>query len=153
MFPSRFAVAAVLSLAFACGAFAQTTASLTGTVTVLELPLPGVTITVSSPALQGTRSIVTGDSGAYELAALPPGDYGVEFTREGFATFRTHAALRLSQTARVDAEMLPEGSDFIVITAPAEPVLETPQVSTSLTLQQIERLPVPRNQLATPQFA
>src|SRR5207253_7176749 len=42
------------------GAFAQTTATLTGTVTTEGKGLPGVTVTVSSPNLQGTRTTVTG---------------------------------------------------------------------------------------------
>ncbi|MGH9419282.1 MAG: TonB-dependent receptor plug domain-containing protein, partial [Thermoanaerobaculia bacterium] len=45
------------------------------------------------------------------------------------------------------------GSERITIHASAPSVLETPEVSTSLTLRMIERLPVQRNQLATAQFA
>src|SRR6266576_2901042 len=50
------------------------------------LAVPGVTVTVSSPALQGTRVATTGEDGAYSLRALPPGDYTVKFEREGFST-------------------------------------------------------------------
>src|ERR1700681_3136107 len=50
------------------------------------LAAPGVTVTVSSPALQGTRVATTGEDGAYSVRALPPGDYTIKFEREGFAT-------------------------------------------------------------------
>ena len=48
-------------------------------------PLPGVTITISSPSLQGTRSTVTGEAGAYDFASLPPGVYSVSFDLPGIA--------------------------------------------------------------------
>src|SRR5437899_10146660 len=99
MFPSRFAAAA-LSLAFASAVFAQTSASLTGTVTAGGRPLAGVTVTISSPALQGTRSAVTGDSGAYELASLPPGKYLADFMKTGYVAPKIRSVLRLSQTTR-----------------------------------------------------
>ena len=37
--------------------------------------LPGVTVTASSPNLQGPREVVTSGSGDYVLALLPPGTY------------------------------------------------------------------------------
>ncbi len=133
---------------------AQTTASLTGRVTANGRPLAGVALTVSSPAMQGMRSVITGEAGAFDFASLPPGDYRVVFTRAGFATLERNATLRLSQRSRVDAVMHPEGlRESVEVRAGTPSVLETPQVSTSLTLAQIERLPLQRNQLATSHFA
>jgi hypothetical protein len=151
---SRLAIAG-LAIAFAASIHAQTTASLAGSVTTLRAgtPLAGVSVTVSSPALQRTRSTVTGQSGSYEFAALPPGVYRIEFARDGLVTVGGRAELRLSQTSRVDAAMFPPYTEDIVVTASPAPALETPQVSTSLTLHEIERLPLQRNQLATAQFA
>ena len=76
--------------------FAQTTATLTGTVTSDKAPLPGATVTISSPAMQGTRTAVTGPNGDYNFAALPPGTYTVQWRvlsidadiTEGAFTFR-----------------------------------------------------------------
>src|SRR4026208_2243727 len=50
------------------------------------LNIPGVTVTVSSPALQGTRVATTGQDGTHSLRALPPGAYTIKFERDGFAT-------------------------------------------------------------------
>jgi hypothetical protein len=139
---------------FAIPILAQTSASLTGIVSVEGRPLPGVAVTISSPELQGTRSTFTGDGGAYSFSALPPGEYTIAMTFAGMETLRLPVALRLSQTSRIDAVMKPAGaSDTITVTAPASSVLDTPQVSTNMTLPFIERLPVLRNQLATAQFA
>src|ERR1051326_3736148 len=55
-----------------------TSGSLVGTVTSSDAGLPAVTVTLSSPALQGTRTTVTGEGGAYKFFGLPPGDYSVQ---------------------------------------------------------------------------
>lgn len=133
---------------------AQTTTSLTGTVTMGGQPFAGVVVTISSPALQGTRSTVTGDAGAYHFASLPPGPYRAVFTHDDAMPTSINATLRLSQLARVDASMqMPPGAETMTVIAPAPSVLDSPQISTSLPLTMIERLPVQRNQLATAQFA
>ncbi|RPJ73972.1 MAG: carboxypeptidase regulatory-like domain-containing protein [Acidobacteria bacterium] len=46
------------------------------TVTVRDashLVLPGVTVTITSPVLQGARAVVTDTNGVYVFRALPPG--------------------------------------------------------------------------------
>jgi hypothetical protein len=148
----RLCVAAVL---FACGvASAQTTASLTGAVTAGGRAVSDVAVTVASPALQGTRTAATGAAGAYLFPSLPPGAYVVTFMRDGLVTLHVNATLRLSQTSRVDATMVPEPVNADIVVNGARPsVLDAPQVSTNLPLAMIERLPVQRNQLATAQFA
>jgi hypothetical protein len=146
-------VRAVILLSFALPLAAQTTASLTGTVTTGGQPLAGVTVTISSPALQGTRSATTGEAGAYNFAALPPGRYAVAFSLQGLQSLTKNVELRLSQSTRLDMRMFAGIVDTITVAAPPVPVLDTPEVSTNLTLKQIERLPIQRNQLATAQFA
>jgi len=140
---------------FACvHAFAQTTSSLGGVITSGGRPLEGVTITISSPALQQSRGATTGASGTYSFFTLPPGIYTVELTRDGMEPLETTAALRLAQETRVDAVMHARGAtETITVTASTPSVLETTNVSTSMTLGFIERLPWQRNQLATAQLA
>src|SRR5437588_7519889 len=84
-------------VAFVAPLIAQTTASLTGTVTSAGAPLPGVTITISSPSLQGTRSTVTGEAGAYDFASLPPGGYSVSFDLPGMQPAKKTTRLPLSE--------------------------------------------------------
>jgi outer membrane receptor protein involved in Fe transport len=140
----------VLAVLMAAGGFAQTTANLTGTVTSQGAPLPGVTVTVTSPNLQGNKTAVTGETGGYSFAALPPGAYTVQFELSGLKSVTKTQQLQLSQTARVDADLKVEAvAEAITVTAAAPSVLETPQVATNLTLKEVERLPVARNQVAT----
>ena len=71
----------------ATGAFAQgnPTGTISGQVTDPDsLALPGVSITVSSPVLQGLRTTVSSSNGDYLLTFLPPGDYTVTFELQGF---------------------------------------------------------------------
>src|SRR5262245_54379281 len=47
--------------------------------------LPGVTVTVSSPALQvRTMAAVTDRSGEYRITPLPIGTYSIEYSLPGF---------------------------------------------------------------------
>jgi Carboxypeptidase regulatory-like domain/TonB dependent receptor/TonB-dependent Receptor Plug Domain len=148
----RGATAALLL--WSSGLLAQTEAALSGTVTASGTPAAGVTVTIASPSLQGERGTVTNDAGAYHFSALPPGRYRITFTRSGLTPVQADAELRLSQRSRVDAVMSRAAvTETVTVTASAPPVLESPQVSTSLTLAEIERLPLQRNQLATAQFA
>ena len=125
--------------------FAQTTASLTGSVTTDGTPLPGVTISVSSAALQGVRTTVSGPNGDYNFGALPPGMYSVKFELSGLQTVTRSANVRLGQIARADADLkVAAVAEAITVTAAAPSVLETPQVSTSLTREQVEALPIGR---------
>lgn len=132
--------------------FAQTTASLTGVVTLGGEPLAGAGVTIASPVLQGTRTAVTAENGAYRFAALPPGDYTVRIEAAGARERVESARLQLAQTTRVDAALHAAASESIVVHAAPPPELETPAVATTLTLDEVERLPVQRNQLATAQL-
>lgn len=81
-----FSVAWLASIASA----GQTDASLYGLVTDESgAVLPGVTVTVTSPALQvRTVSAVTAADGEYRVTPLPIGIYQVEYTLQGFQTVR-----------------------------------------------------------------
>ncbi len=145
---TRIMLCCVLLLA-STAAIAQTTASLTGTATSQGKGLPGVTVTISSPNLQGTRTTVTGENGGYQFSALPPGEYKVQFELSGLQTVTRKASLQLSQTARADADLKVAGvTEAITVTASAPAVLETPQVASTFTSKQIEELPVARTPLA-----
>jgi outer membrane receptor protein involved in Fe transport len=132
--------------------FGQTTASLAGVVKAFGETLPGATVTITAPELQGSRSTITGETGAYSFSALPPGHYAITITFAGMETRVVRSTLRLSQVTRVDAVM-GTASEAITVSGNTPSVIETPEVSTNMTLPFIERLPIQRNQLATAQFA
>jgi hypothetical protein len=126
--------------------FAQaTTGILIGTVTSEGAPLPGVNVTVTSPALQGTRSATTGDGGGYTFPALPPGDYTVSFDLSGMQPLKKRVTVNVSQTSRADVEMkLSAISEALTVTAAAPAAIETSEVAANFNIQQINELPVGR---------
>ena len=143
---NRFWAVFAVVLLVAASAFAQTTSNLTGRVTMDGNPLPGVTVTISSPNLQGTRTAVTDVNGNYNFAALPPGDYTVRFEMESMQTATRTSRIGLGQTGRADAEMrLTAVAEAITVTASAPAVLETTEIQTNMTAQLVDDLPIPRN--------
>src|SRR5438067_7193522 len=123
---------ALIALLLAVGSapIAQTTASLAGTVPTSGGPLPGVTVTISSPQMQGTRTTVSGEAGGYSFAAIPPGDYDVRFELQGMAAQTKKVKVGVGQTGRADADLKVSAvSEAITVTAGAPTVLETPTVS------------------------
>src|SRR3954447_24864805 len=68
--------------------------------------MPGVTITITSPSMQGVRTDTTGADGIYRFSAIPPGDYTVRYELSGFET-QIHEGLRvgLGFTATVNVEL------------------------------------------------
>jgi outer membrane receptor protein involved in Fe transport len=148
-----FLVAALLLVSVT--AFAQgTTGSLTGTVTQEGTPLPGVTVTISSPSLQGTRTTYTGDSGGYSFPSLPPGNYTVVFEMEGLQTVTRTVQVGLATTARANADMrLSAIAEAITVTAAAPAVLETQEIQSNYQAQLIEDLPIGRTLQATTMLA
>ena len=142
---TRFVVCFV-ALLCAIPLIAQTTGSLSGVVTSEGAPLPGVTVTVSSPALQGTRTTVTSESGGYSFPTLPPGQYKVRLELAGMAPAELRTTIQLSQPARLETEMkVTAVTEAITVTAEAPAVLESTGVATSFSQETIEKLPVGRN--------
>ena len=75
----------------------------TGTIrgTVIDaqgLVVPGVTVTATSPAVQGSRTVVTDTTGNYTIAALPPGVYEVTYELSGFTTVKQQTTVALGLT-------------------------------------------------------
>lgn len=142
----RCAVVSVLVFVFAFSAFAQgTTGMLTGTVTSGGNPLPGVTVTVTSAVLQGSRTAVTNDAGGYSFPALPPGVYSVAFELSGMQHVTKRVTVGLAQTNRADIELaMSSVAESLTVTASAAPAVETTEVATNFLTEQINQLPTGR---------
>jgi hypothetical protein len=120
--------------------------TLTGKVTADGAALPGVTVSATSPQLQGTRTAVSTAAGDYLLPFLPPGEYTVTYELSGMQTITRKVTLTATRTDRIDIVMKPAGiAEAITVTASAPGVLETTQVSTNFKQDLIEALPVQRN--------
>ncbi|HKO01407.1 MAG TPA: TonB-dependent receptor, partial [Thermoanaerobaculia bacterium] len=147
----------LIVLFIATPAFTQTTTgSASGVVTASDgNPLPGTTVAISSPSLQGTRTAVTDGSGAYHFFNLPPGDYRLTFTLEGFRSVSKTARVSLGTKATIDVSLaLSAVTEEMTVTA-AAPVLDTTSSSlgTNLDVRAIETLPTGRNYASIVQVA
>src|SRR5687768_13361856 len=136
---------AVFALLVSSLAFAQSAphSTLHGKVAVDGTPLPGVTVTVTSPNLQGSRTAVTNAEGDYLLPFLPPGDYTVTFELSGMQSVGHKKRLGAAQTERLDVALKPAAvSEAITVTAdtPVTAVVESTQVSTNFKQDLIEQL-------------
>ena len=90
-------------LAIPAALVAQTVSATTGAMNGKAIDktgavLPGVTVTIASPSLMGTRTAVTGGDGTYRFPAIPPGDYSVMFELSGFGAVK-HEGIRVALRA------------------------------------------------------
>lgn len=139
------AASLLLLLLVAAAAFGQaTTGNLNGRVIAQGEPVPGVTVTIASRSLQGTRTFLTAPDGTYLFPSLPPGVYTVTFEMTGLQTAVKSAELHLSETTRVDIELRPLLTETISVTPAGNSVLETPQVAMNIDARTLEYLPVGR---------
>ena len=99
------AIAVAICLSIGTTAWGQNpTGTLTGRVTNNEdgTPLPGVTVTATSPNKQGERVTITGANGDYKLPLLPAGPYTVKYELDGMATRDVETKVSAAQTVQID---------------------------------------------------
>ena len=116
-------------------AFAQvssTTGSINGKVTDnTGGVLPGVTVTASSPSMQGIRTDVTNEAGEYRFPAVAPGQYKLVYELAGFGTVnREGVQVGLGFTATVNIELAVASLQETVTVSGESPVVD---VSTTTT--------------------
>src|SRR5436305_5722357 len=128
--------------------FAQTTGSIFGRATDESgAVLPGVAVEATGPALQGARTTVTDGKGLYRLNLLPPGQYTVTFTLEGFGPeSKKSIAVGLDRDSTLDAVLRPRASEEITVIGEA-PVIDTTSTSlgANLDARTVQSLPTGRN--------
>jgi len=147
---SRILTLLVASTLLAAGASAQTTP--TGTLTGRAADaqggiLPGVTVSVSSPSLQGTRSAVTSANGDYIIPFLPAGEYQVVFELSGFQPLTRKVRVQVAETLKVDAQLAVAGvTEQVTVSAeaPAD-FTQSATAASSYKAEMIDRLPVGRD--------
>ena len=109
------------------------------------LAVPGVTVTATSPALQGARTAVTDAEGNYTLTALPPGAYTVTFELSGFGDVKRTVTLPLGLTVEQNVTMRPAGvTETVQVVADPPAPIATPIVGINLKHEEIEALATPR---------
>ncbi|MGA8538185.1 MAG: carboxypeptidase-like regulatory domain-containing protein, partial [Terriglobales bacterium] len=139
-------MAAMFSLSIQ-NVYAQTNrASITGTVTDTSGALvPGVEVTVTNTGTNEANKTVSNKDGIYVVPDLFPGQYSVEFKRNGFETLRRPSiTLESTQVARIDAALkVGSVSDSVTVSADA-PVLdeESASIGTNMKGSVVTDLPL-----------
>jgi hypothetical protein len=64
-------------------------------------PLPGVTVVITSPVLQGSQTAISDDNGTYKVNELPPGTYLVTFYYVKATVERSGITVGVNQTTPV----------------------------------------------------
>jgi len=149
MTPYRFFLLAVVLAMPAPPALAQGVQSgtITGLVTSSDgLPLPGVVVVATSPALQQERLATSDVNGVYYLRALPPGSYDVEFTLDSFQTAtRTGVVVGVGGTTELLATLAVAAvTELVTVTAQAPSPLAAPTNTRNITKATVDALPVSR---------
>ncbi|MEI6666554.1 MAG: TonB-dependent receptor [Acidobacteriota bacterium] len=139
---------ALTVLAVATSALAQgnPTGTISGHVTDPDnLALPGVTVTVASPMLQGARSAVTSANGDYIIPFLPAGDYSVTFELQGFASSKQVVSVKMADRLPVNIKLaLASVSEVVTVTAATADTATTSTVATTLKASTVEQIPIGR---------
>jgi hypothetical protein len=140
--------AAWLILGSTASLFAQgiQTGTIRGTVKdQQDLAVPGVTVTATSPALQGARGAVTDARGNFTIRALPPGEYQVRFELSGFGTVTRAATVPLGLVVETNVAMPAAGvSESVQVTGELPAPVTTPVVGQNLVREEVEVLATPR---------
>src|SRR6186713_2499739 len=90
--------------------------------------LPGVTVTATSPNLQGPRAIVTSEFGDYVIPLLPPGAYTITFELSGFQTVTRQVDIASTEAVPLDAQLGIGGlEETITVTGEARSFVQTVQ--------------------------
>ena len=109
------------------------------------LPTPGVTVTATSPALQGPRSVVTDEQGLYSIPALPAGRYTVRFELSGFAPIERQTDVALGLTVDQNIAIRPAGvAETVNVVAETPAPIATPVVGVNIKHEEVEALATPR---------
>lgn len=140
-----------LLLAFGSGQLVQaqsssTTSSLTGSVTDEQGSIiAGAIITVKNTQTSIVREIRSQEDGAYLITQLPPANYEITISAEGFNTQTTRLELVLGSTALVNISMkIGATSDIIEVTASASIGEGKTESSTNIDRGNIDNLPINR---------
>ena len=151
------ALLAVMLGSFAVDSSAQgiQTGSIRGTVVDQQnLPVPGVTVTLQSPALQGVRNTVTAGDGSYSFLQLPPGRYELSYEITSFAPVKrtTDVLLGLSVEQNVTLAAAGRTEEVQVVAASPAPIVN-PTVGANYKHEEIQSLATPRTLAGIAQLA
>jgi hypothetical protein len=141
------AVLILMSLLRAGAAHAQASGQINGTVTdATGGILPGVTIEATNTATGITRSAITGAEGLYTLPLLPPGNYNVKASLQGFRSQqRDGVRVTVTETARVTFQLEIGGLTETTVIVAEVPLVETSNATHGIVIDERKVVDLPLN--------
>jgi hypothetical protein len=109
--------------------------------------LEGVTVQISSPDLQGTRTSTTDEDGEFRFVLLPPGVYAAHFSLPGYQVLeQANIRVPIEGVITLHVDMAPAFAEEVVVTSES-PVVDvtSTMVSTRFDEQLLSNLPVGRD--------
>jgi hypothetical protein len=136
----------LLILMFTATAFAQTTASIQGTVTDQSgAAVVGAKVTVKNTA-GIERTAQTNSTGSYEIPALPPGVYSVQVQQSGFETqLAKDLVLEVSKNSVQNFGLKVASTSEVVTVEATAPVVEATTMTMGQTINQRTVQDIPLN--------
>src|SRR5271170_1540511 len=110
----------------------------------------GAQVTLKSTTTDATKVETTGNSGNYRLSLLTPGKYSLTVTAPGFETTAAAVEVFIGQVNTQDIQLAVGSSATTVeVTGTEVPLLHTENanITTSFSMQQVQTLPNPGNDL------
>ncbi len=148
MFKKLLLVAAILCLAGLGMAQTTQTGNIVGTVSSSEGPLPGVAVTIKSPAMMlPSMTMATNAQGNFRFMGLPPGDYEVTFELQGMKTvIRKGVRVSVALTSTIDITMEQRTLEESVTVIGQSPTVDKQRTTRPANLDRIflQSIPAPR---------
>jgi outer membrane receptor protein involved in Fe transport len=149
---SKILLSIIMCLALVSALSAQGTTQDTGTIrgTINDNegnPLPGVTITVTGPAIMGTQTAISNESGAFRLPLLRVGTYTLTAELQGFKTVkRENIYVGLAATVTLNFAMEQAAIAEEVTVVAASPVVDVKSSTTAnyYKADLLQNLPISR---------
>ena len=152
MFKKILLVAAILCLAGLGMAQTTQTGNIVGTVTSADGALPGVTVTIKSPAMMlPSMTTVTGARGTFRFMGLAPGNYELTFEMPGLQTvIRKGVRVSVTQNTTIDITMEQKTLEESVTVIGRSPTVDKQRTTRAISLDRVflQSIPAARN-LAT----
>src|SRR5262245_32137721 len=114
--------------------------------------LPGVSVTLSGPAVMGTQSATTNQNGQYRFPAVPPGTFKLTFELSGFAPFaREGIVVPVRSTITIDVQLRVASLQENLVVTGTSPVidLENTKLGARLDSEILNAVPTSRSLFGT----
>jgi hypothetical protein len=149
MFKKVLLVAAILCLAGLGMAQTMQTGNIVGTVTSADGALPGVTVTIKSPAMiLPSMTQITGAKGSFRFMGLAPGAYELTFEMPGLQTMiRKGVRVLVAQNTTLDITMEQKTLEESVTVIGLSPTIDKQRTTRAVNLDRIflQSIPSARN--------